>query len=331
MKIGVIGTGYWGPNIIRNLLALNQELVIYDKDNSIVSSTSERFPKCKIANSLEDILKNPDIVAVAIVVQLRFHYQLVIDSLLSGKHIFVEKSLCYSSEEARAIQMHLNGKVFMVGHTTLYTPGTIKIKEFLTKNSIGKITAISLTRTHMGPIYQEVDAATEVASHDIAILLFLLNDLPLTVNAWGSSRLGLNYHDSANIIIGYEDSLNPVINVQWTSAIRERTIVLEGTSGTVICKTNQGKEELTLYDQQRAFEALKNGAKPREIMPLVKVEEVNLIETEPLYDELQSFLHCIEDKHAPLTDFAFSRKVVSVSEAIRKSMKLNGQTVNIEW
>jgi predicted dehydrogenase len=198
-------------------------------------------------------------------------------------------------------------------------------------NSIGKITAISLTRTHMGPIYQEMDAATEVASHDIAILLFLLNDLPIIVNAWGSSRLGLNYQDSANIIIGYENSLKPIINVQWTSVIRERTIVLEGTSGTIICKTNQGKEELTIYNQHTAFESMKNGAKLQEIMLLVKSEEVKLSETEPLYDELQNFLHCIENNLDPVTNFDFSRKVVSVSEAIRKSMKLNGQTVNISW
>lgn len=331
MKIGVVGTGYWGPNIIRNLLALNQELVIYDNNNSNILSALERFPECKAASSLEDILHNNEIIAVAIVVQLRFHYRLIIDSLAAGKHIFVEKSLCYSPEQADDIQKHLNGKVLMVGHTTLFTPGTIKIKEYLSRNSIGKITGISLTRTHLGPIYQEMDAATEVASHDIAILLFLLNDLPSTVNAWGSSRLGLNYFDSADIIMGYKNSLKPRINVQWTSAIRERTTVVEGTSGTLICKTNQGKEELTIYNQQRAFAALKSGAKPREIMPLVTSEAVKLSETEPLYDELQSFLHCIEYNLDPLTNFEFSRKVVSVSEAIRKSMKLNGQTVNISW
>ena len=331
MKIGVVGTGYWGPNIIRNLLGLNQEVIIYDINNSNALSALERFPECRAVSSMEDILQNPEINAVAIVVPLKSHYHLVIDSLSAGKHVFVEKSLCFSSEEADNIQVNLSEKVLMVGHTTLFTPGILKIKEFLTKKSIGKITAISLTRTHMGPIYQEMDAATEVASHDIAILLFLLNDLPATVNAWGSSRLGLNFHDSANIIIGYENSLKPIINVQWTSVIRERTIVLEGTSGTIICETNQGKEELRIYKLQTAFEALKNGAKPREILPLVKSEEVILNETEPLYDELQNFLYCIENKLIPLTNFNFSRKVVSVSEAVRKSMKLNGQTVNISW
>lgn len=331
MKIGVVGTGYWGPNIIRNFLALNQELVIYDNDNSRVLTALERFPECKAVSSLEEILENEEIKAVAIVVQLRFHHQLVIDSLAAGKNIFVEKSLCYSSQEADDIQMHLKHKVLMVGHITLFSHGILKIKEFITKNSIGKISGISLTRTHLGPIYQELDAATEVASHDIATLLFLLNDLPVTVNAWGSSRLGLNYYDCATIIIGYENSLKPLINVQWTSVIRERTIVLEGTSGTLICKTNQGKEELTIYDQQRAFDSLKNGAKPRETGPLVKYENVKLIETEPLYEELKHFLSCVENNLDPLTNFVFSRKVVSVSEAIRKSMKANGQTINIEW
>jgi len=108
-------------------------------------------------------------------------------------------------------------------------------------------------------------------------------------------------------------------------------IVLEGTSGTIVCRTIQGKEELTIYNHQSAFEALKNGEKPWVVMPLVKSEVVKLRETEPLYDELQNFLQSIENNLNPLTNFDFSRKVVSVSEAIRESMKHNGQTVNISW
>jgi predicted dehydrogenase len=331
MKIGVIGTGYWGPNIIKNLLALNQELIVYDINKANAQNTLQRFQECKSVNSLEDILQNPNIKAVVIAVPLKLHYQLVIKSLQAGKHVYVEKPLCYSSDEADKIQIHLKGKVLMVGHITLYTPGIKKIKEFITNSSIGKLTNISLTRTHLGPIYPEIDVATEVASHDIAILLFMIHDMPVTVNAWGTSRLGLNNQDNANIIIGYKDSLKSTINVQWTSVIRERMIVVEGTTGTIVCKTNKGKEELTLYNQQTAFEALKNGAKPQEAMLMVKSEDVILKDAEPLYDELHSFLYCIENNLIPLTNFEFSRKVVSVSEAIRKSMKLNGKTEIIRW
>jgi predicted dehydrogenase len=331
MKIGVIGTGYWGPNIIKNLLALNQELMIYDINKVNAQNTLQRFQACESVNSLEDILQNPNINAVVIAVPLKFHSQLVIKSLQAGKHVYVEKPLCYSADEADKIQIHLKGKVLMVGHITLFTQGIAKIKEFITNNSIGKLTNISLTRTHLGPIYPEVDVATEVASHDIAILLFLMQDMPFTVNAWGTSRLGLNNQDNANIVIRYNDSLTCTINVQWTSVIRERMIVVEGTTGTIICKTNKGKEELTLYDQQTAFEALKNGAKPQNAMLMVKTEDVILKDAEPLHDELSSFLNCIENNLIPLTNFEFSRKVVSVSEAIRKSMKLNGKTERILW
>jgi predicted dehydrogenase len=331
LKIGVIGTGYWGPNIIKNLLALKQELIIYDIDKANVQKTLKRFQDCKSVDSLEGILLDPEIDAIAIAVPLKLHYHLVIKSLHAGKHVYVEKPLCYSSDEADKIKTHLNGNVLMVGHITLFTPGIAKIKEFITNSSIGKLTNITLTRTHLGPIYPEIDVATEVASHDVAILLFLIDDMPETVNAWGISRLGMNNQDNANIIIGYKDSLTSIINVQWTSVIRERTIVVEGTTGTIVCKTNKGKEELTLYNQQTAFEALKNGAKPQEAMLMVKSEDIILKDAEPLYDELNSFLFCIENSMIPLTNFEFSRKVVSVSEAIRKSMKLNGKTEKIEW
>ena len=331
MKIGVIGTGYWGPNIIKNLLALNQELIIYDINRSNLQKAFQRFQECKPVNSLEDILQNSDIVAVAIVVPLRTHYELVIKSLQADKHVFVEKPLCYTTDEADRIKFQIKEKILMVGHTTLFTPSIAKIKELITNKIIGTITDISLTRTHLGPIYSDVDVASEVAVHDIAILLYLIHDLPITVNALGTSRLGSKYYDKAHIIVEYKNQLKFSINVQWTSVIRERTIVVEGTSGTIICKTTNGKEELTLYDQQSAFEALNKGAKLQDTPLLVDSKDLILKDEEPLYTELNSFLHCIENNLNPLTDFEFSRKVVVVAEAIRKSMNHNGKTEWISW
>lgn len=331
MKIGVIGTGYWGPNIIRNLLVLNQDLIIYDIERTNLQQTLQRFQECESVNSLEDILKNPTICAIVIAVPLKYHYQLIIKSLQAGKHVYVEKPLCFSADEADKIKNYIKEKVLMVGHITLFSPGIAKIKELISNNSIGKLTNIFLTRTHFGPIYKETDVATEVAAHDIAILLYMIPDEPVTVNAWGTSRLGLNNQDNANIIIGYKDSLLSIINVQWTSVIRERKILVEGTSGTIVYNANQGKEELIIHNQKTAFEALIKGTKPQEAMLMVKSEEIILKETEPLKVELHSFLNCIENNLIPLTNFVFSRKVVLVSEAIRKSMKFNGETVKIPW
>jgi len=331
MKIGVIGTGYWGPNIVRNLILLNQDLIIYDINQTNLQKTLQRFQECKAAKSLEDILQNPEIVAVAIAVPLKTHYELVFKSLQAGKHVYVEKPLCYSIDEANRINGQIKDKILMVGHITLYTSSIVKIKEIITRNTIGTITDISLTRTHLGPIYQDVDVASEVAVHDIAILLHLLPDLPVTVNAWGTSRLGTEYYDKAYIIIGYKNQVSYSIHVEWTSAIRERMIVVDGTSGTLTCKTINGKEELTLYDQRSAFEALRKGAKPNNEALCARNEDILLKDEEPLYNELKSFLSCIENNMKPLSNFEFSRKVVSVSEAIRKSMNLNGKTEWIPW
>ena len=331
MKIGVIGTGYWGPNIVRNLLALNQDVTIYDTDRSNLENTYQKYHNCQCAGSLDDILLNPDITSVAIAVPLKSHCDLVIKSLKAGKHVFVEKSLCYSTDEADKIQIHLNGRILMVGHITLFTRGILKARELITTNCIGKLTGISLARTHMGKVYPGIDVATEVSSHDIAILLFLINEMPVSVNAWGSSRLGLNKTDNASIILRYEDTLTCTINVQWTSVIRERKMIVEGTSGTIICTTDTEKEELTLFDQQEAFEALKKGASPRDSMLKVKSRVLLQNEREPLYDELAGFLDCIKNNRLPLTDFGFGRKVVKIFEAIRKSVELNGKTVKIPW
>jgi UDP-2-acetamido-3-amino-2,3-dideoxy-glucuronate N-acetyltransferase len=331
MKIGVIGTGYWGPNIVRNLLALGQDVTIYDIDESHLRNTCEKHQNCRRAGSLDEILHNAAIPAVAISVPLKSHSDLVIKSLKAGKNVFVEKSLCYSSREADKILVHLNGTILMVGHITLFTPGIARIKELITNNCIGKLTWISLTRTHLGKVYPEVDVASEVSSHDISILLFLIRELPLSVNAWGSSRLGLNTADNATIIIRYKDNLTCAINVQWTSVIRERKILIEGTSGTIVSTTDNVKEELILFDQQEAFEALRKGANPKESMLKVKSQVLMQNQQEPLYDELAVFLNCIQYNKQPLTNIEFGIRVVKVFEAIRKSMQLNGKTIKISW
>jgi predicted dehydrogenase len=331
MTIGVIGTGYWGPNIVRNLLDLHQEITLYDIDKSNLRNTLDRFHVCDSVSTLDDILLNTNINSVVIAVPLKLHSKLVLKALKAGKHVFVEKSLCYSTFEADKIKASLNGKVLMVGHVSLFTQGIAKIKEFIKAKRIGRLTGISLTRTHLGKIYPGIDVATEVASHDIASLLFLIKELPVSVSAFGTSRLGHKKRDNSSIVLKYSSSLICSINVQWTSVLRERVMVVEGTSGTIVHKIDNGKEELVIYDQKTAFDSLMVGAKPQEAMHMVKVEKIDLEDREPLYDELNTFLSCIENNLTPLTDFEFGKKVVIILEATRRAIKSRGETIEIPW
>ena len=331
MKIGVIGTGYWGPNIIRNLLALNQEIILYDTNKSNLHNTLQKFHDCDSVSSIEGILLNPDVNSVAVVVPLKQHYKLIIKSLKARKNVFVEKSLCYSTDEADRIKIYLRDKVLMVGHTTLFTPGITKIKELINSNRIGKLTSFHFTRTHLGKIYPGIDVASEVASHDIATMLFLIKEIPDSVNAWGNTRLGLNKQDNATVILRYKGSPRCTINVQWTSAIRARMVILEGTTGTIVNRTDNGKEELLIYDQRMAFECLKKNSRPEEAVLKMKSENITIPCREPLYDELNCFLQCVNNNLIPLTDYKFGRKVVTILEALRRSIKQNGKTVKITW
>ena len=329
MKIALIGTGYWGPNIARNLLALKQEITIYDINKSNLERTLQQYSNCIRADSLEDVLNNTRIEAVAIAVPLIGHSALIIQSLKAGKHVFVEKSLCYSLDEAEAIKPLLGDRILMVGHITLFTGSTFKIKEFIEEKHIGNLTGIYSTRTHLGKIYPGIDAATEVSSHDISLFLYLLNEMPVSVSAYGASRLGLGEPDNVCIILRFRQNLTCTINVQWSSIIRERKIVVEGNSGSLVCIRDREKEELTFYDQRAAFKALRNGAYPSDATKLVRTQVLFNSNREPLYDELGAFLECIENSKQPLTDFFFGRKVVKVLESIRMSMCQNGKTVKI--
>jgi UDP-2-acetamido-3-amino-2,3-dideoxy-glucuronate N-acetyltransferase len=331
MRTGVIGTGYWGPNLIRNLLALNQEVLIYDINPDKLNKASLLYPACKPVNSLTDILDDQLVEAVAIAVPLKEHSLLVTECLRAGKHVYVEKPLCYSTDEAESIKRHINGKILMIGHITLYSEGIVRLKNLLSKGTIGKLTGINFTRTHLGKIYPGADVVSEVAVHDIASLLFLLDERPQKLNAWGTSRALRDTADSAHIILGYNDGLKSVINVQWTSVKRERTVVAEGTKGTIVCETINGNEVLTLYDQREAFELLKDGANPPEAFNALKSREVTLNTTEPLFEEMKHFLECIENNQAPRTDFEFGSKVVYVAKSIRKSVRTFGKTEYLKW
>ena len=329
MKVGVVGLGYWGPNIVRNMLDLNQDVTIFDRDEARIRTTRERFPACNVASSLGELLSDPAIAAIAIAVPLPCHCEIVIRVLQSRKHVFVEKPLCASSAEADAIQRNLNGSILMVAHITQFSRGIERLTELIRANAIGNVRRLSFVRTHFGPVYRETDVLTEVAAHDVAILSSLIPDLPASVNAWGVRRLTAQTPDAAHIVLQWHTGCVAQIDVQWSSVLRRREIEIEGTFGTLFFRSDTAPEELTWYDHKSAYELLGQGGQIAAAKDLICCHKIDISRTEPLRDELSYFLECIENHTVPKTDFAFSRRVVGVLEAARRSMQHDGERVDL--
>ncbi len=321
MKVAVIGVGYWGPNLVRNLLALGNKVYIHDLDQQRMLEIAGAYPESIPVDSVDTILQDRKIEAVAIAVPLPSHAPLILRCLRSGKHVFVEKPLCSSKEECAEIESTMNGQVVMVGHITSFSPGVRKLIEMHRDGVIGDVRSITLTRTHLGPVYHQTDVLTEVAAHDLAILLKLVEDIPGQVQAWSVDRLGMGNHDGAYLIMKWSDGKIGRIDVQWTSALRKRELLVEGTEGSLFFEANTGKEKLTLYRQTGSFNDLRNGASQKQVNESLDVEEIPIEFSEPLRAEMVEFTNAIQEHRQPENDFRFAKKVVEVLESARNSMK----------
>ena len=330
MTIGVVGLGYWGPNIVRNLVALGQRVFVYDRESARVQAVAGRFPVCIPACSLEAMLEDPEISALAIAVPLPSHSELVIRALRAHKHVFVEKPLCATVEEADAIGVHLNGQVLMVAHITQFSPGVRCLAGSIRQGAIGDVRRLMFARTHLGPVYPSTDVLTEIAAHDVAILVSLMNASPARVRAWGVDRMNRGTPDAAHVVFDWTTGEVAQIDVQWSSAVRRREVEIEGTRGTLLLRAQERPEELLLFDQEEAYDALRKGAQAGEAAKLVRCKTIPVPETEPLRDELAAFLGCVERGESAPTDYGFSRNVVGLLAAARRSMISRGETVHIQ-
>jgi predicted dehydrogenase len=329
MNIGVIGLGYWGPNIVRNLLLLGNKVFVYDREPDRVESVMKRFPACVPLVSLGDLLHSSSISAVAIAVPLPSHCDLVVRSLAAGKHVFVEKPLCFSVAEAEAIERHVNGTVLMVAHITQFSKGVDALLHTVNEGKIGTVRRVSCTRTHLGPVYKETDVLTEVAAHDVAILASLFSDPPVSIHAWGISRLAHGSVDAAHLVMTWADARFAEVNVGWSSVLRRREIEIEGTTGTLVYRAQTTPEELLLFEHTEAFALLAGGEQWTSAKEKVVSTVLETSGSEPLQYELSCFLQCIHDHTQPRTDFRFGRRVVMLLEAARRSMHNGGARVTL--
>ncbi len=330
MKIGVIGLGYWGPNIVRNLLAMHHEVCVFDREENRVRSVHACYPDAVPVGSLDVILADSSIEAVALAVPVTAHCGLVIRCLQARKHVFVEKPMCSRLEEANAIAQNLDDKVLMVGHITQFSKGIEALTGLVCNNEIGDICRYSFIRTHFGPIYRETDVLTEVAAHDVAILVSLASVPPTSVRAWGTKRLRNENPDSAHIVLQWDNDCTAQIDVEWSSVIRRREIEIEGTEGTLIYRADVQPEELILHDHKAAFDALRMGSHQNDAKTMINSKRIPIPSHEPLRQELSHFVQCIERKERPKTDFEFACRVVSILEAARHSMESRGSVVELK-
>jgi predicted dehydrogenase len=334
VNVGVIGYGYWGPNLVRNFTesADTRVLGVSDLRDDRLALAGRRHPGLKVTSNYQDLIRNPHIDAIVISTPVSTHFQLALEALQAGKHVLVEKPMTRTSEEGmRLIEEAERRKlVLMVDHTFVYTGAVRKIRELIDKGSLGNIYYYDSTRVNLGLIQQDVDVIWDLAVHDLSIMEYVLPDTPGEVSATGIGHVEGAAENIAYVTVFYEGSLIAHLNVNWLSPIKIRRTLIGGSKQMILYDDIEVSEKVRVYDKGVV---VKNGAESLyKLMVAYRSGDMYAPQidiTEALGVEVRHFSDCIRNGKIPLTDGHAGLRVVRILEAATRSMKERGRTVQL--
>lgn len=245
VNIGVIGSGYWGPNLIRNFNGLpnSKVSIVADKKEGRLEFVKKEFPSTKVTLDYKDIINNPEIDAVCIATPVKTHKVLTIEALNAGKHVFVEKPMASSALEAQemADAAKANNKKLAIGHVFQFAPAVRAIKRLINDNVIGKVFHITSTRINLGPPETDIDVVWDLGPHDFSILIYLLNEFPENINSFNKCYpYGFSENDknklvnNSNIELEFPSGITAHIHLSWLSSNKTRLMQIFGSEGTIV-------------------------------------------------------------------------------------------------
>jgi predicted dehydrogenase len=333
--VGVIGCGHWGPNHIRVFEELPESEIVaaVDADPAKLASINQRFPALRLERQYASLLADKRVEAVVVATPTRTHFGIVRDFLVAGKHILCEKPLCESISNARALVELAQERrlVLMTGHTFLFNQGVMALKEVICGGGLGRVRHLSALRTNLGPIRYDVNAAYDLAAHDIAIFDWLLDRKPIQVSACGAAYLQPSVEDVVSLSLVYPGNVFATIHASWLSPVKARTICVVGDRRMATWEDGQSGATVTIYDKGATVLPAETGdVRPRVAMwdgELCKLETPTF---EPLKAQAQHFLRCLRYPYAEArSDGRFALDVVEALEAARYSMRAGGAPISL--
>jgi UDP-2-acetamido-3-amino-2,3-dideoxy-glucuronate N-acetyltransferase len=325
--IAVIGTGYWGRNLVRNYAELGALRLICDKNESVLDTLKAQYPKVDICLALNDVLNRKDILGVVIATPAETHFAIAREALLSGKHVYVEKPLVLQAEEAaELIRMAEEKKCcLMVGHLLQYHPAFEALKNLAIRGDLGRINYIYSHRLNLGRIRREENILWSFAPHDISMILTLAGEEPEAVLATGGNYLHRKIADVTTTHLEFPSGLRAHIFVSWLHPFKEQKLVVVGDRKmAVFDDTKPWQEKLLLYPHEIRWE--RGLPVPDKGDP----ECIGIPEEEPLRLECEHFLQCISSGKTPLTDGYEGLRVLRILNAGQRSLNENGRRIELQ-
>jgi predicted dehydrogenase len=332
VKFGVIGYGYWGPNVVRNLDRLEsaEVVAVCDKSPASRKKVAKAYPDVLVTEDSAELMSSPDIDAIAVVTPVWTHYELAKAALLNGKHIFVEKPFTSNAAQAQELielAARRNLKI-MVDHTFLFTGAVTKIKQLLDDGSLGKLYYYDSTRVNLGLFQHDVNVVWDLAPHDLSIIDHLIEQAPEALSATGQTHLN-GHEDVAYITVYFPDKVIAHINVNWLSPVKVRTTLIGGEKKMLVWNDLEVDEKIKIYDKgvkvtsrEGLYDLLVHYRSGDMWAP--QIEQV-----EALTRELSYFVDCIANDKTPVNDGEAGLRVVRMLEAANESIRKRGAMVRL--
>jgi predicted dehydrogenase len=317
IKVGIIGLGYWGPNLAR---VLNQTprcefTSCCDLDPERLEKTTRQYPGLKGYRRAEDLLES-DVDAVAIATPISTHYDVVRKALHSGKHVLVEKPLADNTARAREL-VELARRVdrkLMTGHTFVYSPPVVKIKQLIDSGALGDLRYLTFSRVNLGLYQKDVDVVWDLAVHDVSILLYWLGEFPSHACSFGRSCVQTANRDVAYLWFQFPSGPIASCEVSWLSPQKMRRTCVVGSERMVVYDDTDPDEKVKIYDRGIILREPENFGEFQLTYRMGDLVVPHLVNTEPLLLEIEHFLECIETGETPRTDGKFGADVVAAIE-----------------
>jgi len=330
LRVGVIGYGSWGPNIVRNFHSLeNCEVVaVCDKNPASLRRASRQYPGIPLTTDCADILTSPHVDAVAVVTPVWTHFALAKAALENGKHVFVEKPLTSSIEQAEALIELADRKnlTLMVDHTFLFSGAVTKIRELVDSGALGALYYFDSTRVNLGLFQHDVNVIWDLAPHDLSIMDHIIREQPEAVVATGGKHLN-GLADVAFITIYFPRNVIAHVNVNWLSPVKVRTTLIGGEQKMLVWNDLDPAEKIKVYDKGVQ---ITNTEGLHELLVSYRSGDVwapKIEQTEALKVELDYFIDCVTNGRRPVNDGAAGLRVVKLLEAANRSLKERGSLV----
>ena len=334
IKIGIIGMGYWGPNLYRNFDSSKYFLVKYvcDRDLKVLKKISVNNEFTSKVNNYKKIINDSDIQAVVIATPVSTHYSLAKECLEAGKHVFVEKPLANSSKKCQSLIniAKKNSLSIFVDHTFLYTSAVNKIKEIASKKDFGNLLYYDSTRINLGLIQNDINVMWDLAVHDLAILNFVENSKPKIVSAVGHKHFKSKPVTSAYLTIKYDNNFVAHINVNWLSPVKIRQTILGGSKKMILYNDLEPSDKIKVFN--KGVDVIKNENLSSNLVEYKIGDSFlpNLKNTEALKTAVLEFKKMINNKkYKSRSTGQNGMDVVKILEAADKSMANNGKPVKV--